>query len=142
MKNNKNAPYRFTCNIPYEVVGCREATKDEDEAAKKIHKQIMEQFGLVKQGENKNEEKAQDSHKKLNHNLEGIQGIIFEDYQAFYWFKKNARQYRLAEFYTEIDVDNESGNRWFEPRQDYKVWKTMKKERKIYEEHPEWDIFS
>ena len=58
MKNNKNAPYRFTCNIPCEVVGRREATKDEDEAAKKIHKQIMQQFGLVEQEENNNEEKA------------------------------------------------------------------------------------
>ena len=55
---DNGVPYRCTCNIPYEVVGRRETTKDEDEAAKKIHKQIMEQFGLVKQEENNNEEKA------------------------------------------------------------------------------------
>ena len=58
MKNYKNVPYRFNCDIPYEMVGRRETTKDEDEAAKKNHKQIMEQFNLVKQEENNKQDQA------------------------------------------------------------------------------------
>jgi len=51
-----------------------------------------------------------------------IQGVIFENYQDFYWFKKKHSDDRLAKYYVEIDDDNEDGNRWFEPRQDYKYW--------------------
>jgi hypothetical protein len=51
-----------------------------------------------------------------------IQGIIFENYKDFYYFKKKHGDNRLIEYNVEIDEENEIGNRWFEPRQDYKYW--------------------
>ena len=50
-----------------------------------------------------------------------IQGIIFETRKDYYWFKAKYNDL-LNNYYTEIDEDTESGNRWFEPRQDYKYW--------------------
>lgn len=51
-----------------------------------------------------------------------IQGIIFENYKDFFYFKKMHGEDRLIEYNVEIDEENEIGNRWFEPRQDYKYW--------------------
>ena len=51
-----------------------------------------------------------------------IEGIVFENYQDFYWFKKIDYGNKLDNYYVEVDDDNESGNRWFEPRKDYKYW--------------------
>ena len=56
-----------------------------------------------------------------------IQGVIFETHKDFYWFKKVHGDYKLSERYVEIDEENESGNSWFEPRQDYKHWQKQEK---------------
>ena len=50
MENNKKVPYRFTCDIPCEVVGHREFSKREED--KKTHKQLMKQFNLEKEETN------------------------------------------------------------------------------------------
>lgn len=46
MEKNKKIPYRFTCNIPCEVVGYREMTKEEEEEFKKTKEIIDKEFNV------------------------------------------------------------------------------------------------
>lgn len=46
MEKNKNVPYRFTCPIPYEVVGHKEMTKLEEEEFKKAQERVIKKFNL------------------------------------------------------------------------------------------------
>jgi hypothetical protein len=61
-------------------------------------------------------------HKRRKIQPKDIQAVIFENHQDFYWFKNRDLDCKLSQYRIEIDEDNEYGNRWFEPRQDYKYW--------------------
>ena len=52
MEKNKKIPYRFTCDIPCEVVGYRKMTKEEE--FKKTKEIIDKEFKLGQQQKNKN----------------------------------------------------------------------------------------
>ena len=45
-KQEKKLPYRFTCPIPYEVVGHKEMTKLEEEEFKKAQERVIKKFNL------------------------------------------------------------------------------------------------